>query len=165
MKTLICVAAQCAAMLNVHAGEAYGKTVYKGKNWSVIQVSAGNGISQCALRSAPNYLEPGVPKYGSVFLEVSYPSKRITLSGEDLVMYFKISKRTTLRVGQGASANIIPEVPTLGEAIIDSMQASKNKAVQVEIDFGTGDPSIHIFPLAGFADAYRAVSACAGRGK
>lgn len=48
-----------------------------------------------------------------------------------------------------------------GEAIIDSMLAAKGKAVSVEIDFGTGDPSIHTFPLTGFADAYAALQGCA----
>lgn len=165
MKKLIFIAALAVVMANSQGGEPFVKTVHKGKSWSVIQVGASDGATQCALRSAPNYLEPGVPKYGSVFLDVSYPSNRITLSGENLVMYFKISKRMTLRVGQGAAIVINPEVPMPGKAIIDSMLVAKGKAVHVEIDFGTGDPSIHTFPLLGFADAYTALARCAARGK
>jgi hypothetical protein len=165
MRNFICIAALAVVMASSHGGEPFVKTVYKGKSWSVIQVGAGDGATQCALRSAPNYLEPGMPKYGSVFLEVSYPSNRITLSGENLVMYFKISKGTTLRVGQGAPVVINPEVPMPGKAIIDSMLAAKGKAVRVDIDFGTGDPSIHTFPLPGFADAYTALLGCAAHGK
>jgi hypothetical protein len=160
MKDFIRFLTLVVVMANSHGGEPFLKTVYKGKSWSVIQVGAGDGTTQCALRSAPNYLEPGVPKYGSVFLEVSYPSNRITLSGENLVMYFKISKQTTLRVGQGTPVVINPEVPMPGKAIIDSMLTAKVKAVRVEIDFGTGDPSIHTFPLTGFAEAYTALSGC-----
>jgi hypothetical protein len=31
---------------------------------------------------------------------------------------------------------------------------------RVEINFGTGDPSIHTFPLTGFAEASTALSGC-----
>lgn len=165
MKKFICIATLAVIMANAQGGEPFVKTAHKGKGWAVIQVGTGNGVTQCALRSAPNYLEPGTPKYGSVFLEVSYPSNHITLSGENLVMYFKISKRTTLRVGQGAAVVINPEVPMPGKAIVDSMQAAKAKAVRVEIDFGTGDPSIHTFPLLGFSEAYIALQGCAARGQ
>lgn len=161
MKKLVCIAALAVVMTKSYGGEPFVRTVLKGKSWSVIQVGAGDGTAQCALRSAPNYLERGMPKYGSVFLEVGHPSNRIMLTGENLVMYFKISKRATLRVGRGAAVVISPEVPMPGEAIIDSMLAAKGKAVSVEIDFGTGDPSIHTFPLTGFADAYAALQGCA----
>ncbi len=165
MKNFICIAALAVVMANVEGSEPFVKTVHKGKSWSVIQVGTGDGSTHCALRSAPNYLEPGMPKYGSVFLEVSYPSNRITLSGENLVMYFKISKRTTLRVGQGVPVVINPEVPIPGKAIIDSMLSAKGKVVRVEIDFGTGDPSMHTFPLTGFAEAYTALLRCAAHEK
>lgn len=165
MKNFICIAALAVVMANAQGGEPFVKTVYKGKSWSVIQVGTGDGVTQCALRSAPNYLEPGTPKYGSVFLEVSYPSNHITLSGENLVMYFKISKRTTLRVGQGVAVVINPEVPMPGKAIIDSMLSAKGKVVRVEIDFGTGDPSMHTFPLTGFVESYGALLTCSKGGK
>jgi hypothetical protein len=165
MKSFIFLAAVAALMGNAQGGEPFAKTSYKGKSWSVIQVGLGDGHSQCALRSASIFFEPTMPKYGSVFLEVSYPSNRITLSGDNLVMYFKIAEQTTLRVGQGPSITIKPETPMPGKAIVDSMLASKGGAVRVEVDFGTGDPSIHKFPLTGFSDAYRALAACAGRDK
>jgi hypothetical protein len=145
------------------AGEPYVKTVFKNKNWSVIQVGVTGEFRQCALRSAPNYLEPGVPKYGSVYLEVSYPSNNLTLSGENIPMYFKISKKSTLQIGSGASVGITPETPMPGKAIVDSMLAGKGKVAKVEIDFGGGDPSVHKFPMAGFAEAYKMLPECVGR--
>jgi hypothetical protein len=146
-----------------YAGEPFVKTVYNGKKWSVIQVIAGSGPSHCALRSAPNFFEPGKPKYGSVFLEVSYPSNRITLAGDNIVMCFKIAHQTTLHVGQGPGITITPETPIPGRAIIDRMLANKGSAIKVNIDFGASDPFIHTFLLKGFAEAYSALPACAKR--
>jgi hypothetical protein len=163
MKSSICFVALAIVSACTNAGEPFVKTVYNGKNWSVIQVSAGSGPSQCALRSAPNFFEPGKPKYGSVFLEVSYPSNRITLSGDNIVMYFKIAHQTTLQVGQEPDITITPETPIPGKAIIDRMLANKGSAIKVNIDFGAGDPSIHTFSLKGFAEAYSALPACAKR--
>lgn len=163
MKSFVCFAALALVATCANAGEPFVKTVHKGKSWSVIQVGTGSGSSQCALRSASIFFEPGKPKYGSVFLEVSYPSNRITLSGDNIIMYFKIARETTLRVGQGPRTAITPETPVPGKAIIDSMLANKGSAVKVEIDFGAGDPSIHTFPLKGFAEGYSALAACAKR--
>jgi hypothetical protein len=161
MKRSVCFAALAIVAACANAGQPFVKTVYKGKSWSVIQVGAGSGSSQCALRSASVFFEPGKPKYGLVFLEVSYPSNRITFSGDNIIMYFKIARETTLRVGQGPRTVITPETPMPGRAIIDSMLANKDGIVNVEIDFGAGDPSLHKFPLKGFAEGYSALSSCA----
>jgi hypothetical protein len=148
---------------HAEAGEPYAKTVFKNKNWSVLEVGITGEFKQCALRSTPNYLEPSVPKYGAVYLEVGYPSNNVTLSGENILLYFKIAKKSTLQVGSDASVSITPEIPMPGKAIVDSMLAGQGKAAKVEIDFGGGDPSIHRFPVAGFAEAYKMLQNCARR--
>ncbi len=145
-----------------YAGEPYVKTFYKGKNWTVLQVGITGELKQCALRSSPHYLDNGKnPQYGTTFLEISYPSKNVTFSGENIGAYFRISKHVTLQVGDGKGVGITPETPMTNKNIVENMLNSKGKAVKVEIDFGSGDPSIHTFSLTGFTEAYKRLSVCA----
>jgi len=145
-----------------YAGEPYVKTFYKSKNWTVLQVGITGELKQCALRSSPHYLDNGKnPQYGTTYLEISYPSNNVTFSGENIGAYFRISKRVTLQVGDGKSVGITPETPMTNKSIVDNMLNNKGKAVKIEIDFGSGDPSIHTFSLAGFTEAYKRLSVCA----
>ena len=144
----------------VYAGEPYVKTFYKGKHWKVLEVGIAGEFKQCALRSSPDYLDIGKnPKYGTTYLEVSYPSNNVTFSGENIGAYFRISKQTKLQVDDGVSVDIIPETPMPGKNIVDDMK--KGRAAKIEIDFGSGDPSIHTFLLSGFTKAYKMLPACA----
>jgi len=145
-----------------YAGDPYVKTFYKGKNWTVLQVGITGELKQCALRSSPHYLDNGKnPQYGTTYLEISYPSNNVTFSGENIGAYFRISKRVTLQMGDGKSVGITPETPMTDKSIVDNMLNSKGKAVKIEIDFGSGAPSIHIFSILGFAEAYKRLPACA----
>jgi len=145
-----------------YAGDPYVKTFYKGKNWTVLQVGITGDIKQCALRSVPHYLDNGKnPQYGTTYLEISYPSNNVTFSGENIGAYFRMSKRVTLQVGDGKGVNITPETPKTDKSIADNMLNSKGKAVKIEIDFGSGDPSIHTFSLSGFSEAYKKLPVCA----
>ena len=147
-----------------YAGDPYVKTFYKGKNWTVLEVGITGEFKQCALRSSPHYLDNGKnPKYGTTYLEISYPSKNVTFSGENIGAYFRITKQARLQVDAGKSVAINPETPMPGKSIIDSIL--KGKAVKIEMDFGSGDPSIHTFSLLGFADAYKMLPACSGMGR
>ncbi len=145
-----------------YAGEPYVKTFYKNKNWTVMQVGITGEFKQCALRSSPHYLDKARDsQYGTTYLGISYPSNNVTFSGENIGAYFRISKRAKLQVDDGTSVGITPETPMPGKSIVDNMLNSKGKAVRIEIDFGSGDPSIHTFPVSGFAEAYKRLPACA----
>ncbi|MBS0423213.1 MAG: hypothetical protein JSR71_02010 [Proteobacteria bacterium] len=145
----------------VFAGEPYVKTFYKNKNWTVLQVGITGELKQCALRSSSHYLDNGKnSQYGFTYLEISYPSKNVTFSGENIGAYFRISKRVTLQVGDEKGVGITPETPVTNK-IVENMLNSKGKAVKIEIDFGSGDPSIHSFSLTGFTEAYKRLSVCA----
>jgi len=144
-----------------YAGDPYVKTFNKGKNWMVLELGITGEFKQCALRSSPNYLDNGKnPKYGTTYLEISYPSNNITFTGENIGAYFKITKQAKLQVDDGKSIAIKPETPMSNKNIIDSMV--KGKAVTIELDFGGGAPSIHTFSLSGFSAAYKMLPACAG---
>ncbi|MCG2757576.1 MAG: hypothetical protein L6263_04005, partial [Desulfobacteraceae bacterium] len=94
-----------------YAGDPYVKTFYKGKNWTVQEVGITGEFKQCALRSSPDYFDSKYPKYGSVHLNISYPSNNVTFSGENIGAYFKIAKQATLQVDEGKSVAITPETP------------------------------------------------------
>lgn len=144
-----------------YAGDPYVKTFYKGKNWSVLEVGISGEFKQCALRSSPFYLDNGKnPKYGTTYLEISYPSNNVTFSGENIGVYFKISKRVMLQVDDGESIAIIPETPLPGKSIVDNMM--KGMTSKITIDFGGGPLDIHMFSLLGFTKAYNMLQACAG---
>jgi hypothetical protein len=160
MKKIILVLVLLSSSV-AYAGDPYVKTFYKGKNWTVLEVGITGKFKQCALRSSPDYLDNGKnPKYGTTYLEISYPSNNVTFSGENIGAYFRIAKQAMLQVDDGKSVAINPETPITGTSIIDSMV--KGKAVKIEIDFGGGDPSIHTFSLLGFTQAYKMLQACAG---
>ncbi len=145
-----------------YAGEPYVKTFYKNKNWTVMQVGITGEFKQCALKSSPHYFDKARdPKYGTTYLDISYPSNNVTFSGENILMYFIISKRTTLQVDDKTSVGITPEVPMPGKSIVDNMLNSKAKVVKIEVAFGSGDPDTHTFPVSGFAEAYKKLPACA----
>ncbi|MDY0223032.1 MAG: hypothetical protein RBR67_18025 [Desulfobacterium sp.] len=144
-----------------YAGEPYVKTFNKGKNWTVLEVGMAGEFKQCSLRSAPSYLDNGRnPKYGTTFLEVSYPSNNITFSGDNIGAYFKISKQSTLQVDDGPSTFMVPEKPMPGKTIIDSMK--KGRTAKITVDFGSGPPGIHTFSLLGFSAAYNMLQDCSG---
>lgn len=148
------------ACLAAYAGEPYVKTFFKNKGWTVRQVGIAGQFKQCELRSSPHYLDKAKnPRYGVMYLEISYPSNNVTFSGENIGAYFKIAKRAKLQVDSGTSIEIKPETPTQGKGIIDAML--KGKSVLVVIDFGGGDPSTHAFSLSGFNEVYNKLPACA----
>jgi len=143
------------------AGEPYVKTFNKGQNWTVLEVGMAGEFKQCSLMSAPSYLDNGKnPKYGTTFLEVSYPSNNITFSGDNIGAYFKISKQATLQVDDGPSTSIIPEKPMPGKNIIDSMK--KGRTAKITVDFGSSPPGIHTFSLLGFSASYNMLQDCSG---
>lgn len=159
MKNLV-LAFGVLTCLVAHAGEPYVKTYFKSKDWTVIQVGVVGEFKQCALRSSPHYLDKGKnPRYGTTYLEISYPSNNVTFSGENIGAYFRIAKQAKLQVDGGTSEGITPENPMQGKRIIDAML--KGKFVEIVIDFGSGDPSTHTFPLSGFEETYKKLPACA----
>lgn len=141
-------------------GDSYEKTFYKGKNWTVIEYGITGEFKQCALQSSPNYLDSEYPQYGSVYLNISYPSNNVTFSGENIGAYFKITKKTRLQVDNGESIAITPETPIPGKSIIDSMM--KGMTAKITVDFGGGSIDIHTFSLLGFTKTYNMLQACAG---
>lgn len=160
MKKIILVLVLFSSSI-AYAGEPYVKTFSEGQNWTVLEVGIEGEFKQCSLRSSPHYLDSGKnPKYGTTFLEISYPSKNVTFSGENIGAYFKISKQATLQVDNGASTPIIPETPMSGKDIIDKMM--KGRTAQITIDFGSGSPGVHTFSLSGFSAAYKMLPACSG---
>jgi len=159
MKKIILVLVLLSSSVT-YAGDPYVKTFYKGKNWTVQEVGITGEFKQCALRSSPDYFDSKYPKYGSVHLNISYPSNNVTFSGENIGAYFKIAKQATLQVDEGKSVAITPETPIKGKSIIDSMV--KGKVVKIEIDFGSGGYELHTFSLLGFTRAYKELQACAG---
>lgn len=160
MKKIILVLVLLSSSI-AYAGDPYVKTFNKGKNWTVLEVGITGEFKQCAIRSSPHYLDNGNnPKYGTTYLEISYPSNNVTFSGENIGAYFRITKQARLQVDDGKSIAITPETPMSNKSIIDSML--KGKAVKIELDFGSGDPSIHTFSLSGFSAAYKLLPACAG---
>jgi hypothetical protein len=160
IKKIILVLALLSSSV-AYAGEPYVKTFNKGKNWTVLEVGITGEFKQCAMRSSPNYLDNGKnPKYGTTYLEISYPSNNVTFTGENIGAYFKITKQARLQVDDGKSIAITPETPMPNKNIIDSML--KGKAVKIVMDFGSGDPSIHTFSLSGFSAAYKMLPTCAG---
>lgn len=160
MKKIILVLVLLSSSV-AYAGEPYVKTFNKGKNWTVLEVGMAGEFKQCALRSSPFYLDNGKdPKYGTTFLEISYPSNNVTFSGKNIGAYFKISKQATLQIDDGPSISIIPETPTPGKSIVDNMM--KGMTAKITIDFGGGPLDIHTFSLLGFTKAYNMLQDCAG---
>lgn len=160
MKKIILVLVLLSSSI-AYAGEPYVKTFSEGKNWTVLEVGIEGEFKQCSLRSSPHYLDNGKnPKYGTTFLEISYPNNNVTFSGENIGAYFKISKQATLQIDNGATISIIPETPMSSKGIIDKMM--KGRTAKVTIDFGSGSPGIHTFSLSGFSSAYKMLSACSG---
>ena len=160
MKNIILVLALLLSTV-ANAGEPYLKTFSKGKNWTVLETDMAGEFKQCILRSSPFYLNNAKnPKYGTTFLEISYPSNNITFSGENIGTYFKISKQAILQIDNGASIFIIPEKPIPGSSIINKMK--KGIKAKITIDFGAPPPDIHIFSLLGFSAAYNMLPACSG---
>lgn len=146
---------------HIKVDDPHVKTFYKGKNWTVLEESRTGEFKQCALRSSPDYIDKFKnPKYGTTYLEISYPSNDVIFFGENIKLYFKVAKQARLQVDEGKSVVINPETPIAGKSIIDSMV--KGNAVKIEIDFSLGEPSIHTFSLLGFTQAYKMLQACAG---
>ena len=144
-----------------YAGDPYVKTFYKGKNWTVLEVGITGECKLCTLRSSPFYLDNGKnPKYGTTYLEISYPSNNVTFSGENIGAYFRISKQAMLQVDDGESIAINPETPMPGKSIVENMM--KGMTAKITIDFGGGPLDIHTFSLLGFTKAYNMLQACAG---
>lgn len=144
-----------------YAGDPYVETFYKGKNWTVLKVGMTGEFKLCALRSSPFYLDNGKnPKYGTTFLEISYPSNNVTFSGENIGAYFKISKQAKLQIDDEASISILPETPLPGKSIVNDMM--KGMTAKITIDFGGGPLDIHTFSLLGFTKTYNMLQACAG---
>jgi hypothetical protein len=129
-----------------YAGDPYVKTFYKGQNWTVLEVGITGECKLCALRSSPFYLDNGKnPKYGTTYLEISYPSNNVTFSGENIGAYFRISKQAMLQVDHGESIAINPETPMPGKSIVENMM--KGMTAKITIDFGGGPLDIHTFSL------------------
>lgn len=161
MKKIVIIFVLLSVSFVAYAGEPYVKTYHKGKNWAVVEVGLSGEFKQCALKSAPFYLDNGKnPKYGTTFLEISYPSNNVTFSGENIGAYFKIYKKATLQVDDGPSISIIPGKPMPGKSIIDNMK--KGMTAKITIDFGGGPPSIHTFSLLGFSASYNMLQDCSG---
>ena len=159
MKKIILLFVLLSVSMPAYAGEPYVKTFNAGKNWTVLEVGIAGEFKQCSLRSAPFYLDSGKnPKYGTTFLEISYPSNNVTFSGEDIGAYFKISRHATLQVDDGPSISIIPEKPMPGKSIIDNMK--KGRTAKITLDFGGGPPGIQAFSLSGFSAAYNMLPTC-----
>ena len=155
-----------------YTGDPYVKTFYKETTWTVFETGVTGGVKLCWLRSSPFYLDSGKnPQYGTTYLEISCPSNNVTFSGENILLYFTIVKRTTLQIDDGASISITPETPIcrppvgddclLGKSIVDKMM--KGMTAKVTLDFGDGEVDIHTFSLLGFTKAYNMLQACAGR--
>lgn len=137
------------------------RTLYKGKNWKILEVGISDEFKQCVLRSSQDYLNTGRnPKYGIVYLQISYPSNNITFCGENILANFRISKQSRLQIDDGPNLNLAPEVPMPANSIIEDLK--KGKVAKIEIDFEGGDPSVHTFSLLGFTKAYNMLPACAG---
>ena len=155
-----------------YAGDPYVKTFYKGKNWTVLETGITGEFKLCWLRSSPFYFDPDGkdPKYGITYLEISCPSNNVTFSGENILLYFTIVKRTTLQIDDGASISITPEIPIcrppvgdeclLGKSIINKMK--KGRTAKITIDFGNDLLDIQTFSLLGFTKAYNMMQSCAG---
>ena len=159
MKKIILLFVLLSVSMPAYAGEPYVKTFNAGKNWTVLEVGIAGEFKQCSLRSAPFYLDSGKnPKYGTTFLEISYPSNNVTFSGENIRAYFKISRHATLQVDDGPSISIIPEKPMPGKSIIDNMK--KGRTAKITLDFGGGPPGIQAFSLSGFSAAYNMLPTC-----
>lgn len=161
MKNLFLIAAFAVFSTAANAGvESVGDRYFTSKNWSVFRVGNASAFPNCALRSSIDYLDKFDRKAGGVFVEVGYPGNDVTLLGENIIMYFKISKGSTIQVGQGNAESISPQVPKKGEKFVASMLAKKTGHVKIEISYGDDNPSIHRFPIAGFAEAYGKLKEC-----
>ncbi len=159
-KYILAIAIILLANSVAYAGDPYVKTYYKNKQWKVKQVGITGELKACALTSSPHYLDNAKnPKFGTTYLEVSYPSNNVTFSGKNTGAYFRISKQAKLQVDDGARIPIKPETPIPGKSIVENML--KGKAVRIQVHFDGGDPSIHTFSLAGFAEAYKRLPNCA----
>lgn len=145
---------------NSYTGDSYVRTFNKGANWTVLEVGITGKFKLCVLRSSLDYIDKEYPQYGALYLQISYPSNNITFLGENIGLYFKITKQGKLQVDDGASFTITPESPMHDLNIIDSMM--KGRSAVIELDFGAGDPSIHTFSLYGFTKAYNLLSDCSG---
>jgi hypothetical protein len=142
-----------------YAGDPYVKTFYKGKNWTVEDYGITGEFKQCALKSSPFYADPEYPKFGYVYLLISYPSNNFTFCSENFGAYFTIAKKTRLQVDDGKSIVITPETPMPGKSIIDDMM--KGVTAKVTVDFEVGAPDVFTFSLLGFTKAYNMLQACA----
>tara|TARA_R110002073_G_scaffold183964_1_gene342245 strand:+ start:145 stop:336 length:192 start_codon:yes stop_codon:yes gene_type:complete len=59
--------------------------------------------------------------------------------------YFKIANQVTFHVDDDSGIMIIPETPISGDRVIGKMM--EGNTVKIKLDFGTGEPSVHIFAL------------------
>ena len=141
-----------------YSGEPYAKTIYKNKNWKVIEAGFKEEIAHRVVDSSPYYLDSGKnPKYGATTIRVTQNGK-IVFAGENIGAYFKIAKKTMLQVDDGPPLAIDPERPIDAAKTIEAM--TKGKEVKVSIDFGPqSDVSVHVFNLSGFAQAYKKMMA------
>lgn len=141
-----------------YSGEPYVKTIYKNKNWQVIESGFKGEFTNRVVDSSPHYLDRGKnPKYGATIIRVTQTGK-IVFIGENIGAFFKISKKTMLQVDDDTPLMIDPERPIDAAKTIKAM--TKGKEVKVSIDFGPqGDVSVHVFNLSGFAQAYKKMMA------
>jgi len=159
-KYVLAIAIILLANSATYAGDPYVKAFYKNKQWTVTQVGITGELKACTLTSSPHYLDKAKnPKFGTTYLEVSYPNNNVTFSGKNTGAYFRTSKQIKLQVDDGALIPIKPENPILGKSIVENML--KGKVVKIQVNFDGGDPSIHTFSLAGFAEAYKKLPDCA----
>lgn len=149
------------ATLSLGANAApFADTYFENKNWSVIRVGTSSAQHTCAIRSAVDYFDKADRNGGGVFLEVSHPSKNVTLLGVDIAMYFKISKSATIQVAKDRAINIVPEEPFKGDHIVSKLLDMKAGDIKVLVSFGDDNPSIHKFAVAGFSEAYKNLKNC-----
>lgn len=143
-----------------YTGDPYVKTTYKNTNWMVIEVGETGAFKQCEVRSTQNYIDKAKnPKYGILYLAISQ-NDNVTFLGKNIGAYFKISKRTTLQVGDEVAINITPETPSTDKNIVKSILHSKGKFITIKLDYGDNNPSIHKFSLKGFKEAYQKLKLC-----
>lgn len=138
---------------SAYSGGLYSKTIYKNKNWKVIESGIKGEFAVCVVDSSPHYLDKNQnPEYGSTTIRVTQSGK-IVFEGERIGAYFKIAKKTMIQVDDGLPLVIVPGLPTDATRIVEAM--ARGKKVKVSVDFGTGGIDIHPFTLSGFPEAYK----------
>jgi hypothetical protein len=138
------------------------KVYWKGEGWQVIEGGLAGQVKACSLRSAPHYLDKFKnPRYGSTYLELTYPTHYVIYKGGDKMgVYFRTVRRATIQVGTGSRIPIVPEKPLMDKRIIDALLAGNATHIKVELDFGN-DSATYSFSAKGFRTAYAKLKVCA----